>query len=56
MFILSFFSTVRFYSYKKVITQKDIGQAVAQLVEALRYNSVGRGFDYACCHFNFSLT
>jgi hypothetical protein len=30
---------------KKVITPNESGQAVAQLVEALRYNSVGRGFD-----------
>ena len=30
--------------------------AVAQLVEALRYNPEGRGFDSRWCHWNFSLT
>ena len=29
---------------------------VAQLVEALRYKSEGRGFDSRRCHWNFSLT
>jgi hypothetical protein len=29
---------------------------VAQLVEALRYKSEGRGFDSRCCLWNFSLT
>jgi hypothetical protein len=28
---------------------------VAKLVEALRYNSEGRGFDSRCWHWNFSL-
>ena len=32
------------------------GYAVAQLVEALRYKSEGRGFDSQWCHYNFSLT
>ena len=32
------------------------GQAVAQLVEALRYKPEGRGFDSRWCHWNFSLT
>ena len=32
------------------------GHAVAQLVEALRYKSGGRGFDPRWCHWNFSLT
>ena len=32
------------------------GHAVAQLVEALRYKSEGRGFDSQWCHWNFSLT
>jgi len=31
-------------------------QAVAQLVEALRYKPEGRGFDSRRCHWNFSLT
>ena len=29
---------------------------VAQMVEALRYKSEGRGFDSRWCHWNFSLT
>ena len=29
--------------------------AVAQLLEALRYKSEGRGFDSRRCHWNFSL-
>ena len=33
-----------------------VGHAVAQLVEALRYKSEGRGFDSRWCHWNFSLT
>jgi len=33
-----------------------MGHAVAQLVEALRYKSEGRGFDSRWCHLNFSLT
>jgi hypothetical protein len=32
------------------------GQAVEQLVEALRYKSEGRGFDSRWCHWNISLT
>ena len=31
------------------------GHAVAQLVEALRYKSVGRGFDSRWCLWNFLL-
>jgi hypothetical protein len=33
-----------------------LGYAVALLVEALRYNPEGRGFDSRRCHWNFSLT
>jgi len=33
-----------------------LGNAVAQLVEALRYKPEGRGFDSQWCHWNFSLT
>ena len=33
-----------------------VGHAVAQLVEALRYKSEGRGCDSPLCHWNFSLT
>jgi len=32
------------------------GHAVAHLVEALRYKSEVRGFDFRWCHWNFSLT
>jgi len=32
-----------------------MGDAVAQLVEALRYKPEGRGFDFRLCHWNFSL-
>jgi hypothetical protein len=32
------------------------GHVLAQLVEALRYKSEGRGFDSLWCHLNFSLT
>jgi len=34
----------------------DLGHAVAQLVEALRYKPEGRGFDSRWCHWNFSST
>jgi len=33
-----------------------LGHAVAQLVEALRYKSEGRGIDSRWCRWNFSLT
>ena len=33
-----------------------MGQAVAQLVEALRYKPEGGGFDSRWSHWNFSLT
>jgi hypothetical protein len=33
-----------------------MGQAVAHLVEALRYKPEGRGFNSRWCHWNFSLT
>ena len=33
-----------------------LGYAVAQLVEALRYKSEGRGFDSRWGHCNFSFT
>jgi hypothetical protein len=33
-----------------------MGYAVAQLVEALRYKPIGRGFDSRWCLWNFSLT
>jgi len=37
-------------------TNKSGGHAVAQLVEALRYKSEGRGFDSRWCHWYFLLT
>jgi len=33
-----------------------VGHAVAQLLEALRYKSEGRGSGSRWCHWNFSLT
>ena len=41
--------------YIMVVTLQ-LGDAVAQLVEALRYKPEGRGFDSRWCHWNFSLT
>jgi hypothetical protein len=41
---------------KQVDVKMYMGQAVAQLVEVLRYKSEGRGFDSRLCHRNFSLT
>jgi len=32
------------------------GHAVEQLVQVLRYNPEGRGFNSRCCYWNFSLT
>jgi len=34
----------------------DVRHAVAQLVEALRYEPEGHGFDSLWCQWNFSLT
>jgi hypothetical protein len=34
----------------------NVGYAVAQLVEALRYKPQGRGLDSQWCHWHFSLT
>ena len=47
---------VDFYILTKIfITVKYVssGHVVAQLVEALRYKSEGRGFDSRWCHWNF---
>ena len=38
------------------VQNNNIGHAVAQLVEALRYKPEGRGFDSRWCHWIFSLT
>ena len=35
---------------------KNMGHAVAHLVQALRYKSEGRGSDFRRCLWNFSLT
>jgi hypothetical protein len=32
---------------------KEVRNAVAQLVEALRYKPAGRGFDFQWSHWNF---
>jgi len=45
---------VAFHSFSNA--SKNRGHPMAQLVEALRYKSEGRGFDSRCCHWNFSLT
>jgi len=34
----------------------NMGHAVTQLIEALRYKPVGRRFDSRLCHCSFSLT
>jgi len=39
-----------------IYSQLKGGHAMAQLVEALRYKSEGRGFDSRWSHWNFSLT
>jgi len=44
-----FLTNLNYYQYR-------VGHAVAQLVEALRYKSEGRGFDSRWCQWNFSLT
>jgi hypothetical protein len=38
------------------LPHEDMGYAMAQLVEALRYKSEGRGFDSRWSHWNFSVT
>jgi len=35
--------------------EQSLGHAVAQLIEALRYKSEGRGFDSLWCRWKFSL-
>ena len=42
--------------YKRTADCNISGHAVAKLVEALRYQPDGRGFDSRWCHWNFSLT
>jgi len=37
-------------------TIQTVGNALAQFVETLRYNSEGCVFDPRWCHWNFSLT
>jgi hypothetical protein len=49
-----------FETHKSIFTISfcitELGYVVAQSVEALRYKSVGRGFDSRSCDWNFSLT
>ena len=49
-------STGRLYPQEIFLVLISVGHAVAQLVEALRYKSEGRGFDSQWCDWNFSLT
>jgi hypothetical protein len=44
------------HSFRSTLAQLGAGYAVAQLVEALRYKSEGRGFYSRLRHWNFSLT
>ena len=46
--------SVHMLSYSTYFQQQENNWAVAQLVEALRYKSVGLGFDSRWCHRNFS--
>jgi hypothetical protein len=56
-FMLRAFTVVATCYSKANKQQKyDCTQAVAQLIEALRYKPEGRGFDSRRCHSNFSLT
>ena len=47
---------IHFCLCKKLLVSGDVGYAVAQLVEALRYKPESRGFNCQWCHWNFSLT
>jgi hypothetical protein len=51
-------NTITLYLFSSIRHKIDCmwGHAVAQLVEALRYEPEGRGFDFRWCHWNFSLT
>jgi hypothetical protein len=42
------------FDFQRVLSSS--GHAMAQLVETLRYETEGRGFDSRWCHWNFSLT
>jgi len=53
---LVFLSTVILVVNITDVTVVTVGNAVAQLVEALRYTPEGREFDSRWCHWNFSLT
>ena len=48
--------TIKYQGALKLHFCKVVNMAVAELVEALRYKSEGRGFDFRWCHWNFSLT
>ena len=53
-FLLRFLFVEKFHKSRHM--NDVLGHSVAQLVEALRYKSEGRGFDPRWCHWNFSLT
>jgi len=48
-------STYTFHGSRYMLTHS-YPEAVAQLVEALRYKPEGRGFEFRWCHWDFSLT
>jgi len=54
-FFISFLS-VSFSAYFLFLFTSRGTLLVAQLLEALRYKSEGRGFDSRWCHWNFLLT
>ena len=49
-------SSFLFCKFFYTVPQHEVGHAVAQLVEALRYKPEGRGLDSRWFHWNFSLT
>jgi len=51
--LMSFSLLLSFYKVIRYRLMSFVGHAVAQLVEALRYKSEGRGFDSRCCHWIF---
>jgi len=46
----------KYLPYYGFVLVAQMGYAVVQLVEALRYKREGHGFDSQWCHWNFSLT
>jgi len=39
-----------------VLSVQGVSNSMAQLIEALRYQPEGHGFDFRWCHWNFSST